>query len=149
MDNISINNFHNFLNMIWEEEQVPDDWTKGILVKLPKKGDRSICGNWRGIMLLSIPSKLLCHIILHRMKKEVDRVLRDERAGFRQERSCPDQIATLRIIMEQTIEWQTSFYLTFIDFEKAFNSIDHQILWSIVRHYGIPEKIIAIISKKH
>ena len=87
--------------MIWEEEQVPDDWTKGILVKLPKKGDRSICGNWRGIMLLSIPSKLLCHIILHRMRKEVDRVLRDEQAGFRQERSCTDQIATLRIIKEK------------------------------------------------
>ena len=83
LDNISISNFHNLLNMIWEEEQVPDDWTKGILVKLHKKGDRSICGNWRGIMLLSIPSKLLCHIILHRMKKEVDRVLRDEQAGFR------------------------------------------------------------------
>ena len=62
--------------MIWEEEQVPDDWTKGILVKLPKKDDRSICGNCRGIMLLSIHSKLLCRIILHRMKKEMDRVSR-------------------------------------------------------------------------
>ena len=80
LDNISINNFHNLLNMIWEEEQVPDYWTKGILVKLhvPKKGDRSICGNWRGVMLLSIPSKLFCHIVLHRMRKEVDRVLREE-----------------------------------------------------------------------
>ena len=98
--------------MEWEEEQEPDDWTKGILVKLLKKGDRSICGNWRGIMLLSIPSKLLCHIILHEMKKEVDRVLRDEQTGFRQERSCTEQIATFRIIIEQTIEWQASLYLT-------------------------------------
>ena len=81
------------------------------------------------------------------MRKEVDRVLRDEQAGFRQERSCTDQIATLRIIIEQTIEWQTSLYLTFIDFEKAFDSIDHQILWSILRHYDIPEKIIAIIQQ--
>ncbi len=86
--------------------------------------------------MLSIPSKVLCHIILHRMKNEVDKVLRDEQAWFRQERSCTDQIATFRIILEQTIEWQTSPYLTFIDFEKAFDSIDYQVLWDILRHYG-------------
>ena len=68
------------------------------------------------------------------MKKEMDRVFRDEQTGFRQERSC------IRVIIEQTTEWQTSSYLTFIDFEKAFDSIDHQILWSILRHYGIPKK---------
>ena len=77
----------------------------------------------------------------------MDRVLRDEQTGFRQERSCTDQIATFRIIIEQTIEWQTSLYLTFIEFEKAFDSINHQILWSILRQYGIPEKIIAIIQQ--
>ena len=81
------------------------------------------------------------------MKTEVDKVLRDEQAGFRQERSCTDQIATLRIIIEQTIEWQTSLYLTFIDFEKAFDSIDHHVLWNILRHYGIPEKVVSIIRQ--
>lgn len=73
--------------------------------------------------------------------------MRDEQAGFRQERSCVDQIATLRIIVEQTIEWQTSLYMNFIDFEKAFDSIDHQVLWKILRHYGIPQKIINIIQQ--
>ena len=147
MDNIGIDTFHHLLKKIWEEETIPEDWNKGLLVKLPKKGDKSICGNWRGITLLSIPSKILCHIILQRMKKEVDKVLRDEQAGFRQERSCTDQIATLRIIIEQTIEWQTPLHLTFIDFEKAFDSIDHHVLWSILRYYGIPEKVIALIQQ--
>ena len=39
-------------NQAWEEEEVPDDWKKGIIVKLPKKGDLSVCDNWRGINLL-------------------------------------------------------------------------------------------------
>ena len=147
LDAMSIDKLHQLLNRIWEEEQIPQDWSKGILVKLPKKGDKSVCGNWRGITLLSIPSKVLCHIILHRIKKEVDTILRDEQAGFRQERSCADQIATLRIIIEQTIEWQSSLYLTFIDFEKAFDSIDHKALWNILEHYGIPEKIMSIIRQ--
>ena len=72
-----------------------------------------------GITLLSIPSKILYSVILQRIKTEVGKTLRDEQEGFRQERSCVDQIATLRIIVEQTIEWQTSLCMNFIDFEKA------------------------------
>jgi hypothetical protein len=52
-----------------------------------------------------------------------------------------------RIIVEQTIEWQTSLCMNFIDFEKAFDSIDHQVLWKILKHYGIPQKIISIIQQ--
>ena len=94
---------------------------------------------------MAIPSKILCSVILQRIKTEVDKTLRDEQAGFRQERSCVDQIATLRIIVEQTIEWQTSLCINFIDFEKVFDSIDNQVLWKILMHYGIPQKIISII----
>ena len=147
MDNISVSYLHRLLNRIWNEECIPEDWHKGLLVKLPKKGDTSQCNNWRGITLLSIPSKVLCSIILSRMKKEVDTKMRDEQAGFRQERSCVDQIATLRIIIEQTIEWQTSLYLNFIDFQKAFDSVDHQVLWGILAHYGIPQKLISMIQQ--
>ena len=94
---------------------------------------------------MAIPSKILCSVILQRIKTEVDKTLRDEQAGFRQERSSVDQIATLRIIVEQTIEWQTSLCINCIDFEKAFDSIDNQVLLKILKHYGIPQKIISII----
>ena len=57
------------------------------------------------------------------MKKEVDQILKYEQADFRQERSCTNKITTLRIIIELTIKWQTLLYLTFIDLEKAFDSI--------------------------
>ena len=83
-----------------------------------------------------MPSKIPCSVILQRIKTE--------QAGFRQERSCVDQIATLRIIVEQTIEWQTSLCMNFVDFEKAFDSIDRLVLWKIRKHYGIPQKIISI-----
>ena len=63
--------------------------------------------NFRGITLLSVPGKVLDKIILVWMKGEVDKTLREEQAGFRQDRSCADQIATLRIIVEQSIEWNS------------------------------------------
>ena len=52
------------LNKVWEQEQLPEDWKKGHVVKLPKKGDTSSCNNWRGIKLLSTPGKVLTRIIL-------------------------------------------------------------------------------------
>ncbi|KAJ8340518.1 hypothetical protein SKAU_G00351510 [Synaphobranchus kaupii] len=57
----------------------------------------------------------------------------------RKNRSCTDQITTLRIILE----WNSPFYVNFFDYEKAFDSVDRQI-WKLLRHYGVPEKITNI-----
>jgi len=83
------------------------------------------------------------------MKNIVDPELRDEQAGFRQNRSCTDQIATLRIIVEQSLEWNSPLYINFIDYEKAFDSVDRETLWKLLRHYGIPEKIVNIIRSSY
>ena len=144
---VIVHQLHHLLNLIWTTEEIPMEWKKGLLVKLPKHGDLSQCSKWRGITLLSIPSKVLTRIILERMKKSIDQKLRDEQAGFRKERSCTDQIATLRVIVEQTMEWQTPLYVCFIDFEKAFDSVDRQAIWDILRHYGVPDKIISVIRR--
>ena len=71
--------------------------------------------------------------------------LRNEQAGFRKGKSCSDHIFTLRQILEQSKEWNTSMYATFIDLEKAFDSVHRESLWRILRHYGIPSKIVNII----
>ena len=63
---ISTEMLHPLLTKIWEQEQVPKDWKRGYLVKLPKKGDLSSCNSWRGIMLLSIPGKVLTRISVDR-----------------------------------------------------------------------------------
>ena len=66
---------------VWEEEKISDKWKKGVIVKLPKKGDIRECNNWRGIILLTVPSKLFGRIIINRIKNAVDEVLRKEQAG--------------------------------------------------------------------
>ena len=83
------------------------EWKEGYIVKIPKKGDCSECQNWRGIQLLSVPSKIFTRIILERIKEAVDNTVRKEQAGFRKNRSCIDHITTLRIIVEQSLEWQS------------------------------------------
>ncbi|VDO92622.1 unnamed protein product [Schistosoma margrebowiei] len=96
----------NMLHLLFkktEEEQVPMDWKERHLIKIPKKGDLSKCENYRGITLLSIPGKFFNRVLLKRMKNAVDAQLRDQQAGFHKDRSYIDQIATLRIIVEQSI----------------------------------------------
>ena len=78
--------------------------------------------------MLSVPIKLFCRILFKRIDKTVDKVLRDEQAGFRKGRGCTDQIFALRNIMEQTLEWNTPLFINFIDFQKAFDSVHRESL---------------------
>ncbi|VDP26608.1 unnamed protein product [Schistosoma mattheei] len=119
---------HILFNKIWDEEQVPKDWKEGLLIKIPKKGDLSNCDNYKGITLPSIPGNAFNMVLLNRMKDCVDAQLRDQQAGFRKDRSFTDQIATLRIIVEQSIEWNSSLYINFVDYEKAFDGMDRTTL---------------------
>nr|KAG5711574.1 hypothetical protein BaRGS_016756 [Batillaria attramentaria] len=142
----AVNMLHSLFSKIWEKEEVPAQWKEGIVIKLPKKGDLRDCSNYRGIMLLSVPGKVLNRILLERMREAVDPMLRDQQAGFRRNRSCADQIASLRIIVEQSLEWNSPLYINFIDYEKAFDSVDREALWKLPRHYGVPGKIISLIQ---
>ncbi|WP_353839200.1 reverse transcriptase domain-containing protein, partial [Acinetobacter baumannii] len=110
------------LQKIWKERVVPSDWKKGHIVKIPKKGDLGLCKNWRGITLLSVPSKVLTRIILDRLKSAIDNRLPPEQAGFRTNKSCIDQIAAFRIIIEQSLEWHSPLLLNFMDSRQAFDS---------------------------
>ncbi|XP_061188078.1 uncharacterized protein LOC133196164 [Saccostrea echinata] len=66
------------LTDIWQTETAPDNWKVGLIVKLPKKGDLADSNNWRGMMLLSVTSKVLSRVILNRMASMVDPYLCEE-----------------------------------------------------------------------
>ena len=97
---------HELFEQIWEED-VPQLWKDGHLMKLPKKGNLKKCKNHGGIMLLSVPGKVLNRIILDELNTTLDAELRDQHAGLRKNTSCTDHIATLRILVEQTLKWNS------------------------------------------
>ena len=94
----------------------PKEWKEGIIIKVPKKGDLSQCKNWRGITLLAVISKIFNKIILEWIKYSLEMGLQKEQAGFRHTRSCVDQINTLRVIIEQSVEFQSPLYMLFVDY---------------------------------
>ena len=137
---------HELLSLIREEERPPEDWCKGLIVKLPRKGDLTNCGNWRGITLMPTAAKLKGKVVIKRISRRVDKKLSKEQAGFRSGRSTTKQIFVLRNIIEQSVEWNASLYICFIDYEKAFDSVHRETLWRIMSSYGIPPKLVRMVQ---
>ena len=70
-------------NKVKEEGVAPKSWNRGLIVKLPKKGDLRECTNWRGITLLPVISKISGRVLISRIKKGVDNILRNPRRAHR------------------------------------------------------------------
>ena len=136
---------HPIVVEVWETETIPEEFTDALIIKLAKKGDLTVCSNWRGITLLNTINKIISMIIHSRISKLLEPSIRKQQGGFRPHRSCIDNINSLRIIMEQSAEFNAPLYLLFIDFKQAFDSLDRNVMWKILSSYGIPKKILNII----
>ena len=99
-------------------------------MEIPKKEVLSNCNNWRGINLLSVPSKILVKIVIPRTADTVDQQL------------CIDHIFILPNIIEQRTERRRQLKINFLDFEKAFHSMYLESLWRIVQAYGMLQQTI-------
>ena len=134
-------------NAVLDQERVPEDWKKAIIVPIFKnKGSKLDCENHRGISLLSVPSKTFMRVLLNKIKPQLEEKLREEQAGFRGGRSTIDQIFALRQIIEKRWEYALPVYCSFMDLEKAYDSVWREGMWQIAEYYGIPAKIVAILK---
>ena len=109
------------------------------------KGSKLECGNYRGISLISVPSKVFMRVLLNRMKPKIEEGLREEQAGFRGGRSTVDQIFSLRQILEKRWEFALPVYCAFIDLEKAYDSVWREGMWKVAEYYGIPTVIVDLL----
>ena len=107
-------------------------------IPIPKKGNVKECSNYHTIALISQASKVILKILQAGLQQYVNRELPDVQAGFRKGRGTRDQIANLRSIIKKAIEFQKNIYFCFIDYSKAFDCVDHNKLWKILKDTGIP-----------
>ena len=84
--------------------------------------------------------------ILHaRLQQYMNHELPDVQAGFRKCRGTRDQIANIQWTMEKAREFQKNIYFCFIDYAKAFDDVDHRILWKILKEMGIPDYLTCLL----
>ena len=122
---------------IWKTQQWPQDWKRSVFIPIPKKGNAKECSNYCTIALISHASNLMFKILQARLQQYVNHKLPDVQAGFRKGRGTRDQIANTRWIMEKSKSDPEKHLFLFIDYAKAFDYVDHNKLWKILKEMGI------------
>jgi hypothetical protein len=140
---------HKFFNKLWEMEEFPTEWSKGLISPIFKGGseeDKLNPMKYRGITLLSVIGKLFTCVLKNRLEYwcEGNNILDDEQAGFRRARSTIDHIFTLHEVIMTRRPKRT--YCCFIDIQKAYDRVWRKGLWKKLYDYGIRGKMWRMIK---
>ena len=133
---------------IWKTQQWPQDW-KRCFHSSPKKGNGKECSNYHTITFILHASKVMLKILQARLQQYVNHELPSVQAGFRKGRGTRDQIANICWIMEKAREFQKDISFCFIDYAKAFDCVDHNKLWKIMKEMGIPDHLTCLLRNLH
>ena len=141
-----------FGNWMLETGEVSDIWTEQILSPLFKnKGSKEECTNYRYIALTSHMGKLFAKIIQLRLNDHAEKnnIFPEEQCGYRAKRAVRDQIFIIRRLQELARARQLDLHFCFLDFAKAYDTVNRKLLWHLLRYYGVPEKLVTVIKNYH
>ena len=132
---------YSICQQIWKTQQWPQDWKRSVFILIPKTGNAKECSNYYTIALISHASKVMLKILQARLQQYVNRELPDVQAAFKKGRGTRDQVANICWIFKKAREFQKNIYFCFIDFAKAFDCMDHNKLWKILKEVAIPDHL--------
>ena len=136
---------HSICQQIWKTQQGPQDWKRSLFIQIPKKRNLKECSKDHTIALISHARKLMLKILQDRLHQYMNRELPDVQAGFRKGRGTRDQIANVHWIIKKAREFQKNICFCFIDYAKAFDCVDHNKLWKILKEMGIPDHLTCFL----
>ena len=105
-----------------------------VLIPIPKKGNAKECSNYLTIALISQASKEMLKILQAKLQWYVNHECPDVQVEFRKGRGSRDQIANISWLIKK-IEFWKKIYFCFIDYTKAFDYVDHNKLWEILKRW--------------
>jgi len=136
---------HSIGQQIWKTQQWPQDWKRSVFIPIPKKGNAKECSNYRTIAPISHTSKVMFKNLQARLQQYVNRELPDGQAVFRKGRGTRDQIANICWIIKKAREFQKNIYFCFIDYAEAFDCVDQNKLWKILKKMGILDHLTCFL----
>ena len=128
-----------------ETQQWPQDWKRSVFIPIPKKGNAKECSNYHTIALISHASKIMLKILQARLQQDVNYELPVVQVGFGKGRGTRNQIANIHWIIKKAREFQKNIYFCFIDYAKAFDCVDHNKLWKILKEMWIPDHLTCLL----
>ena len=136
---------HSVCQKIWKTQHWSQDWKRSVFIPISKKGNDKECSNNRIIALISHTSNVMLKILQVRLQQYMNSELPDVQAGFIKGRGTRSQIANFCWIMEKAREFQKNIYFCFIDYVKAFDCVDYNKLWKILKEMGIPDHLTCLL----
>ena len=135
---------HSKCQHIWKIQQWPQDWKWSVFIPIPKNGNAKECSNYHTIAVISHANKVMLKILQARFQHYINWELPYVQGGLKV-RGTRDQIANICWIIEKAREFQENIYFCFIDYVKAFDYVDHNKLWKILKEMEIPDYLTCFL----
>ena len=130
-------------NLVFIEGVYPENWCFSKLTVLFKKGNSSLCDNYRGISVMNTLAKIYDSILCKRLELWFSPFR--EQAGAQKGRSCEEQIATLRLAIDIAKHKKQKLFIVYVDFSKAYDLISRTKLIEILKGMGCSPRIMKAI----
>ena len=115
----------------------PENWRSTRLIVIFKKGDPKLPGNYRPIAILPILYKLFSRMLCNRVQQGLLREQSVDQAAYRPGFSTEDHLLCTTLLLERCAEWNIDLWMCLIDFEKAFDAVEHDALWKVLEDQGV------------
>ena len=132
---------YSICQQIWKTQQWPQDWKRSVFIPIPKKGNAKKYSDDCTIALISQASKVMLKILKARFQQYVKQELTDVQAGFIKGRGTRDEIANICWIIKKARQFHEIIYICLTDYTKAFDCVDDNKLWKILKEMGIPDHL--------
>ena len=133
-------------NKVYNSGQITEQMCKSTFIAIPKVSGTLDCDKHRTISIMSQITKIILKVLLRRLRERIRREVSEEQCGFVEGKGTSNAIFMLRTMAERVIEKQRDLYVCFIDYEKAFDKVKHEVLMEILRDIGVAGKEYRVIK---
>jgi len=132
---------------LYNSSFIPEEWKKGKTILIPKENAAASYNNWRPITLLNTVYKVFTTIVSQNLQQnlKVNNYLPEEQCGFLPKKDTSTAILAFTELLKISNLMKYSLQAMYIDFEKAYDSVQHWSINSIMSHLKLPEKLIKIV----
>ena len=145
-DENDLNTLVSLFNKIYRTGVIPVDWLKSTFIPFPKKSNARRCDDHRTISLMSLVMKLFLKVVHQRIYRKCEELLSDTQFGFRGGFGTRDALFAVKVLVQRCRDVNKDVYLLFIDYEKAFDRVQHDKLLEILKRTGLDDRDIRIVA---
>ena len=137
---------HSICQQIWKTQQWLQDWKRSVFIPIPKKGNAKECSNYRTIALISHSSEVMLKILQARLQQYMNRNFQMFKLVLEKAEEPEIKLPSSAGSSKKAREFQKNIYFCFIDYAKAFDCVDHNKLWTILKEMGIQDHLTCLLE---